>query len=85
MFFLKSMTSVGEQIISITSMLAGASVSGILSRPSQGFVKMKDNDGDTVENRTGRVKRFSAISSCQLPSAEESRASVGRGERRNFY
>jgi len=26
---------------------------------------MKDNDGDTVENRTGRVKRFPAISSCQ--------------------
>jgi hypothetical protein len=49
MFFLKSMTSVGEQIISITSMFAGASVSGILSRPSQ---------GDTVENRTGRVNDF---------------------------
>jgi hypothetical protein len=32
MFFLKSMTSVGEQIISIMSKFAGASVSGIRFR-----------------------------------------------------
>jgi hypothetical protein len=34
----KSCTSVGEQIISITSVLAGISARGILSRPSHGFV-----------------------------------------------
>ena len=38
MFFLKSMTSVGEQIISIMSRFAGASVSGILFRGVHGLV-----------------------------------------------
>ena len=38
MFFLKSMTSVGEQIISIMSRFAGASVSGILLRGVHGLV-----------------------------------------------